>query len=57
MTQQLAGAPRVFGGDHIAFLERPHRPQRDIFEIPDRRGHEVKRAGPKRRQTFFHRPI
>ena len=57
MTQQLAGAPRVFRGDDVAFLQRPQRAQRDIFEIPDGRGHEVKGARPERGRRFFHRPI
>src|SRR5277367_2493548 len=42
MIEQFAGLARVFAGDAVHFLQRPQRAERDILEIADRRGHDVK---------------
>jgi hypothetical protein len=50
MLQQLSRVTRVFGGHHVALAQRPQRPQRDVLQIADRRGDEVKRGWLERRQ-------
>src|SRR5262249_59407823 len=41
----MRGAPGVFGGDDGDLAEYPQRPQRDVFEVADRRGDHEQRAG------------
>ena len=52
MLQQLSGVPRVLGRHHVALLERAQRAQRDVLQVADRRGDQVKRAG--RQRWRFH---
>ena len=49
MVQQFLRLAGVFTGDLIGFLEHPHRPQRDVFQVADGRGHQVE----SRRQRAF----
>ncbi|MDB6153544.1 MAG: hypothetical protein JWL90_1997 [Chthoniobacteraceae bacterium] len=42
MTQQIAGVPGIFRRDDVDKFEGLKRPQRDVPEIADRRGNEVK---------------
>ena len=54
MPEQLPGAARVLGGHHVALAQHAQRAQRDVLQVANRRGHEVKRAGGKRRQCGIH---
>ena len=54
MFEQLAGMPRVFGSDDIALAQDAERAERHVLKVPNRRGHEVKRAGSERRQGGVH---
>ena len=49
VIQQLLRLPGVFAGDLVGFLEHPHRPQGDVFEVANGRGHQVE----SRRQRAF----
>ena len=49
VVQQLLRLPGIFAGNLVGFLEHAHRPQRDVFEIADGRGHQVE----SRRQRAF----
>jgi hypothetical protein len=50
MLQELSRSARVFRGHNIAFAKGAQGPERDVFQVPDRRRHQVKRAGPQWRQ-------
>ena len=52
--EELAAVARVLGGDDIALAQDAQRAKRDVFEIANWRGHEVKRAGSERRQSGVH---
>ena len=54
MFQQLPGSPRVLRRDHVAVFEGPQSAQRDVLQIADRRGDQVKGAGLERWQGRFH---
>jgi hypothetical protein len=54
MFEQLAGMPRVLSRHHIALAQDAECAEGDVLEIPNRRGHEVKRAGSKRWQGGVH---
>ena len=54
MFQQLPGMTRVLGGNHVALAQDAQRAERDVLEIANRRGDEVKRAGRERRQDGVH---
>ncbi len=54
MFEQLPGMPRVLGGDHVALAQDAQRAQRDVLQVANRRGDEVKRAGGERRQGGVH---
>ena len=54
MLEQLSGAARVFGGDHVALAQDAQRAQRDVLQVDNRRGDEVMRAGSERRQCGVH---
>ncbi len=41
VRQQFLGMAGVLGRDHIDLAKNPQRPQRDILQIPDRRGDNV----------------
>ena len=49
MVQQLLRLPGIFAGNLVGFLEHPHRPQRNVFQVADGRAHQVK----SRRQRAF----
>ncbi len=44
VIQQLQRVARVFAGDLIHFFQNAQRAQRNIFQIADRRGHQVEAA-------------
>ena len=54
MFQQLPGMPRILGGDHVALAQDAERAERDVLEVANRRGHEVKRAGGEWWQSGVH---
>ena len=54
MFEQLAGMPRVLGGDDVTLAQDAERAERDVLEVANRRGDEVKRAGGERRQCGVH---
>ena len=54
MLEQLSGAARVLGGNHIALAQDAERAERDVLQVANRRGNEVKRAGSERRQCGVH---
>jgi hypothetical protein len=41
-VKQALGYPRIFGNNYIRFSQNPHRPERYIFHIPNRRPHDKK---------------
>ena len=41
VLQQFLGLPRVFAGDQVGFLQNADRAQRNVFQVSDRRGHQV----------------
>ena len=41
VRNQDGGHPRVFGGDHVDLSEDVERAQRDVAQIPDRRGDHI----------------
>ena len=41
--EEYAGVPRVLRRHEVAVAQRPNRPHRDVFHIPDGRGHKVQR--------------
>ena len=45
MREELAGVASVFRGDQIDFPQDAQRSDGDVFQIPDRRGDDVQRAG------------
>ena len=53
MLEQLPGAARVLGGDHVALAQDAQRAERDVLQVANRRGDEVKRAGSERRKRIF----
>src|SRR3979411_727384 len=42
VVKQLLGLPGVFAGDYIHLLEYTYGPQRDVLQISDWRGDEIK---------------
>ncbi len=45
---------RVFRGDEIDGSQDPLRARREILHVPDRRGHEVERPGPRLVRAKLH---
>ena len=45
MGQQLPGMAGVFRRDQIGFLQDAQGAQRDVLQIPDRRGYDIKNSG------------
>lgn len=43
--EQICSAPRVLSGNQVDFPQNPQSPQGDVFEVPDRSGHDEQRAG------------
>ena len=41
--EQHPGHPRILASQHVGCGERFQRPQRDVAEIADRRGHQIER--------------
>src|SRR3984957_6894938 len=44
MVEQLLRLPRIFAGDQVNFFQYAQRPQRNVFEIPDRRSDQIQRG-------------
>ena len=44
VLQQFLRLPRIFAGDQVRFLQHAKRPQRNIFEVADRRRHQIQAA-------------
>ena len=44
MGEELAGPPRVFGRDEVYLFQNPQSPQRDILQVADGGGNDVKCA-------------
>ena len=58
MRQQLHRLPRVLARNRVALLQNPQRPQRNIFQIPNRRRYYIKTPHRRfsqfcRRSSFF----
>lgn len=49
MLEQSGGVAGVFGGDDVTLFEGAQGAERDVLEIANRGGHEVKRSGDQRR--------
>ena len=49
VVEKFESVPRVFAGDEVAFLQNPHGAEGDVFQVADRRGHQVQDAGHVRR--------
>ena len=45
VIEKDARVPRILARDQVALLQNPHRAKRDVFEVADRRGHQVQNAG------------
>ena len=45
VRQQPAGAARVLGVDEIGVAQRLDRPQAEVTEVADGRGHEIEAGG------------
>ena len=43
--EELRRPPGVFGRDHVHFLQRPQRAERQVFQIADGRGDDEQGAG------------
>jgi hypothetical protein len=43
VAQEVARAPGVFSGNQRDRFQNPQRSKRNVFEMPDRRGHDVER--------------
>ncbi len=54
MLQQSPGVARVLGGDDVALAQHAQRAQRDILEVANGRGDEVKRARSQWGQCGIH---
>ena len=54
MLQQSPGVARVLGSDDVALAQHAQRAQRDVFEVANGRGDEIKRPGCERRQCGIH---
>ena len=54
MLQQSPGVARVLGGGDVALAQHAQRAQRDVLEVANGRGDEVKRPGYERRQCSVH---
>ena len=54
MLQKTPGVARIFGGNHVAFAQSPQRAQRDVLQVPYRRGNQVKRTRGQWWQLRFH---
>src|SRR3984957_20132136 len=44
VIEQLLRLPRIFAGDQVNFFQYAQRPQRNVFEVPDRRSDEIQRG-------------
>jgi len=49
VVQQLLGLAGIFASNLVGFLEHAHRPQRDVFEVANGRGHQIE---PRRESAF-----
>jgi hypothetical protein len=54
MLEQLPRPARIFSRDHVAFAQHPQRAQRDILEVANGRGDEIKSARRERWMLFAH---
>jgi hypothetical protein len=45
VLQQFLRLPRVFARNQIRFFQHANRSQRNIFQVSDRRGHQIQASG------------